>query len=315
MAAVRPLAFLYVICVGIRMASSATDPSDVGTLQSLMQDWENTPPSWKSSGDPCGKWEGIGCIGSRVTSVGLSTMGLKGTVSGDIAGLTELIYLDLSYNPGLTGTLSSAIGKLQKLTTLVLIGCHFTGRIPDELGDLSSLTFLALNSNNFTGSIPASLGKLTNLVWLDLADNQLTGSIPVTKGSVQGLDKLYNAKHFHFNKNQLSGVVPETLFSSQMHLIHVNIGGVGDHGQVSLDFGQVVSWDNNRWLVMDTAFKSSWDRVDELDCVLGHDYAYGSIDVLEHNISITHQAAGHVLAVTRITHTWPSWRMVQGHYW
>uniref|UniRef100_A0A7N0T3A2 non-specific serine/threonine protein kinase n=1 Tax=Kalanchoe fedtschenkoi TaxID=63787 RepID=A0A7N0T3A2_KALFE len=239
MAAARPLAFLYVICVGIRIASSATDPSDVGTLQSLMQDWENTPPSWKSSGDPCGEWEGIRCVGSRVTSVGLSTMGLKGTVSGDIAGLTELIYLDLSYNPGLTGTLSSAIGKLQKLTTLVLIGCRFTGRIPDEIGDLSSLTFLALNSNNFTGSIPASLGKLTNLVWLDLADNQLTGPIPVTKGSVQGLDKLYNAKHFHFNKNQLSGVVPETLFSSQMHLIHVLFDGNQLTGNIPESLGTV----------------------------------------------------------------------------
>ncbi|CAM8924578.1 unnamed protein product [Rhodiola kirilowii] len=239
MGVIRLVAFLFVICIGIQKASSATNSGDVAALQSLMHDWENTPPSWSTSSDPCEKWEGIGCTKSRVTSVGLSTMGLKGSVTGDIGGLTELISLDLSYNPGLTGTLSSQIGDLPKLSSLSLIGCGFSGSIPDELGNLSSLTFLALNSNNFKGSIPASIGRLTNLVWLDLADNQLTGPIPVTKGSVKGLDQLYNAKHFHFNKNQLSGDVPDTLFSPQMHLIHVIFDGNQFTGNIPKSLGTV----------------------------------------------------------------------------
>ncbi|KAK2965566.1 hypothetical protein RJ640_018732 [Escallonia rubra] len=104
---------------------------------------------------------------------GLSTMGLSGTLSGDIGGLTGLISMDLSYNKGLTSSLSP------------------------QLGDLKNLRILALNTNNFTGGIPPSLGRLSNLYWLDLAENQLTGSLPVSNmdATVPGLDLLKKAKH------------------------------------------------------------------------------------------------------------------------
>ncbi|GAU47698.1 hypothetical protein TSUD_190260, partial [Trifolium subterraneum] len=143
-------------------------------LRSLKDIWENTPPSWDKSDDPCGApWEGVTCNKSRVTS------------------------LDLSFNKGLMGPISP------------------------ELGDLSQLNILALNSNNFTGKIPSSLGKLSKLYWLDLADNQLTGPIPVSTSTTPGLDLLLKAKHFHFNKNQLSGSIPPKLFNSDMKLIHI----------------------------------------------------------------------------------------------
>ncbi|TKY58490.1 leucine-rich repeat receptor protein kinase [Spatholobus suberectus] len=152
-------------------------------------------------------------------------MGLKGKLSGDIGGLTELRSLDLSFNRGLTGPLSPQLGDLSKLNILILAGCGFSGNIPDALGNLSELSFLALNSNNFTGKIPPSLGKLSKLYWLDLADNQLTGPIPVSTSTTPGLDLLLKAKHFHFNKNQLSGSIPHKLFSSEMILIHILFDG------------------------------------------------------------------------------------------
>lgn len=38
-------------------------------LESIKNQWENTPPSWTGS-DPCGNnWEGIVCTDSRVTSM------------------------------------------------------------------------------------------------------------------------------------------------------------------------------------------------------------------------------------------------------
>jgi Leucine rich repeat N-terminal domain len=38
-------------------------------LRALMDQWENKPPSWEQSDDPCGTpWEGISCsTNSRVT--------------------------------------------------------------------------------------------------------------------------------------------------------------------------------------------------------------------------------------------------------
>lgn len=220
------LLFLGLFSTEIHVISSFTDPQDVVALRSLKDVWQNTPPSWDKSDDPCGApWEGVTCNKSRVTSLGLSTMGLKGKLTGDIGQLTELRSLDLSFNRGLTGPLSPHIGDLSKLNILILAGCGFSGNIPDALGNLSELSFLALNSNNFTGKIPPSLGKLSKLYWLDLADNQLTGPIPVSTSTTPGLDLLLKAKHFHFNKNQLSGSIPTKLFSSEMILIHILFDG------------------------------------------------------------------------------------------
>ncbi|XP_027120030.1 leucine-rich repeat receptor protein kinase HPCA1 [Coffea arabica] len=224
MAALWLLLFYLVMSARFRGIFSYTDPRDVAVLRSLKDQWQNTPPNWGKSDDPCGDpWEGVSCNNSRVTALGLSSMGLSGKLNGDIGGLTELISLDLSFNRGLTGSLSPRIGDLQNLSILILAGCSFNGNIPNELGNLAQLSFLALNSNNFTGGIPPSLGKLSHLYWLDLADNQLTGPIPVSSSMTEtpGLDLLKKAKHFHFNKNQLSGPIPNALFSSDMVLIHV----------------------------------------------------------------------------------------------
>ncbi|XP_020227838.1 probable leucine-rich repeat receptor-like protein kinase At5g49770 [Cajanus cajan] len=233
MTVLRVLLFLGLLWAQIHLISSFTDPKDVVTLRSLKDVWQNTPPSWDKSDDPCGApWEGVTCNKSRVTALGLSTMGLKGKLSGDIGGLTELISLDLSFNKGLTGPLSPQLGDLSKLNILILAGCSFSGNIPDALGNLSELSFLALNSNNFTGKIPPSLGKLSKLYWLDLADNQLSGPIPVSTSTTPGLDLLLKAKHFHFNKNQLSGSIPPKLFSSEMILIHILFDGNNLSGSI-----------------------------------------------------------------------------------
>nr|CAD1828917.1 unnamed protein product [Ananas comosus var. bracteatus] len=174
------------------------------------------------SEDPCGTpWVGVFCINSRVTQLRLFNMGLEGTLSNNIGKLDQLQTLDLSYNQNLGGLLTPAIGNVTKLNMLSLISCSFIGTIPDELGNLGQLTSLSLNSNQFTGRIPASLGKLSNLNWLDLADNQLSGPLPTSTNGAPGLDQLLKAQHFHLNKNQLSGSIPENLFNANLTVQHV----------------------------------------------------------------------------------------------
>ncbi|KAK9124866.1 hypothetical protein Scep_013712 [Stephania cephalantha] len=228
-----------IICVSVSV-DAVTDGGDASALHALKDQWENLPPSWGNTNDPCGaKWEGVTCTDSRVTALGLSTMDLKGTLSGDIAALSELKSLDLSFNRGLTGAIPSSIGNLKKLSILILAGCGFSGSIPKELGNLAALSFLALNSNNFTGNIPPTLGLLSELYWMDLADNQLTGPIPVSSPTSPGLDKLLKTKHFHFNKNRLSGPIPAKLFSSQMVLIHILFDGNQFTGSIPSSVGLV----------------------------------------------------------------------------
>ncbi|GAB4832445.1 hypothetical protein Ancab_006464 [Ancistrocladus abbreviatus] len=70
MAASRLMLLFLVSCGGIHVVCSVTDPSDVAVLQSLENQWENTPPSGAKSGDPCGApWDGVTCNNSRVTSL------------------------------------------------------------------------------------------------------------------------------------------------------------------------------------------------------------------------------------------------------
>ncbi|KAH0727022.1 hypothetical protein KY284_002887 [Solanum tuberosum] len=200
---------------------ASTNSGDYVVLESLKEEWENIPPSWDGS-DPCNDpWEGIDCNNSRVISIKLSSINLKGELSGDIEGLSELQILDLSYNKGLTGSLPQSIGNLKSLSILILVGCGFSGLIPNTIGSLNQLEFLSLNLNNFIGPIPASVGNLSKLRWLDLADNKLSGPLPVSHGSTPGLDMLVHTKHFHLGRNQFSGEIPDQLFSSNMTLKHL----------------------------------------------------------------------------------------------
>ncbi|XP_040997623.1 leucine-rich repeat receptor protein kinase HPCA1-like [Juglans microcarpa x Juglans regia] len=238
------LLFLALFLSGIHFIDSFTDPQDVAVLIALKATWKNTPPSWGHSDDPCGLrgWEGVTCnnSNSRVTALKLSTMGLEGKLEGDIGGLAELKSLDLSFNRGLTGSLSPQLGDLKKLNFLILAGCSFTGDIPEELGNLSDLRFLALNSNNLTGKIPPSFGNFAKLFWLDVAENMLTGPLPIsTSMGAPGLDLLLKARHFHFNKNKLSGPIPAKLFSSNMSLIHILFDGNQLSGSIPPTLGLI----------------------------------------------------------------------------
>ncbi|KAL5786886.1 hypothetical protein ACOSP7_003835 [Xanthoceras sorbifolium] len=241
--------FLLFVCIQFSAIAAATDPKDLGVLNSLQIRWEKTPPTWTRP-DPCSNWEGIKCVDSRVTSITLSSIGLKGQLYTDITALSELQILDLSYNKNLTGILPPSIGDLKKLTNLILAGCSFHGPIPDSIGSLQQLIFLTLNSNRFSGPIPASIGNLSNLFWLDLADNQLEGKIPVSDGTSPGLDMLLNTLHFHLGNNQLSGEIPDKLFSSEMDLIHALFENNSLTGMIPSSLGlarklEVIRFDRN----------------------------------------------------------------------
>ncbi|XP_056172231.1 leucine-rich repeat receptor protein kinase HPCA1-like [Syzygium oleosum] len=225
----RLLLFLVLLCSWIHLICSTTNTDDLTVLSALKAQWQSTPPNWGKSNDPCGlPWDGVTCDNdSRVTGLKLSGMNIKGQLHSEIVGLTELTSLDLSLNKGLNGSIPPQLGSLQNLTILILAGSSFSGSIPDELSNLTELTFLALNNNSFSGNIPASLGKLSKLYWFDVSENQLIGSLPVSTGTTPGLDLLLKCNHFHFSMNQLSGTIPDKLFSSNMSLKHI----LFDHNQ------------------------------------------------------------------------------------
>merc|ERR550514_2384191 len=77
-----------------------------------------------------------------------------------------------------------------------------------------------------------------------------------------------------------------------------NGGGVGDHANGSHNFSQVTSWDNSWWLVIDSAFESSWAPIDELDGSFGFDGGNGGVNVFWDDITSVHQTTGHIFSVS-----------------
>jgi len=77
--------------------------------------------------------------------------------------------------------------------------------------------------------------------------------------------------------------------------------GVGDHADSAHNLGEITTWDNSGWLIVDTALETSWAPVDELDGSLGLDGGDSGVDILGDDITSVHEAASHVLSVTRIT--------------
>ncbi|GLJ34366.1 hypothetical protein SUGI_0690990 [Cryptomeria japonica] len=224
------------LCLG---ASGLTAREDVVILMVLKSEWQNTPPNWIGA-DPCGSmWNGVNCTGPHVTSLNLSNMNLSGTLPSDIGSLIGLRSIDISYNKGIKGEIPSSIGYLINLEFFLAIGCGLTGQIPYELGNLKRLSFLALNSNKLSGHIPPSLGGLGNLYWLDLSDNDLIGKLPVSNSHESGLDKLFNAKHFHLGKNQLTGPIPPEIFHCRMQLIHLLFDNNNLEGKIPSTLGLV----------------------------------------------------------------------------
>ncbi|PIN14599.1 Non-specific serine/threonine protein kinase [Handroanthus impetiginosus] len=115
----------------------------------------------------------------------------------------------------LGGSLTSDIGNLLHLKSIILRNNSFSGVIPEEIANLKELEVLDLGYNNFTGPIPWNLGNNFSRVVLLLGNNELLGS---TRPEIHVLQKHSEVQ------------VEDDLLST--------------HGHTSSYKGQVVSWNS-----------------------------------------------------------------------
>ena len=80
-----------------------------------------------------------------------------------------------------------------------------------------------------------------------------------------------------------------------------NGGGVAQHADSTLHFGEIATRDDGRGLVVDANLESGRAPIDKLDGTFRFDGCDGSIHILGHNITTEEQATCHVLTMTRIT--------------
>nr|XP_043626633.1 probable LRR receptor-like serine/threonine-protein kinase At1g67720 [Erigeron canadensis] len=144
----------------VLQVAGRTHTRDAIGLTRLKESFQNPPFDW--NGDPClpkeNSWTGITCSGGsniRVTGLNLTSMGLLGSLSPNIANLTALSDLWLGNN-NLSGPIPD-LGTLRMLKTIHLEDNEFNGPIPSSLGNLDRLQELFLQNNNLTGQIPSSL--------------------------------------------------------------------------------------------------------------------------------------------------------------
>ncbi|CAI7733421.1 unnamed protein product [Closterium sp. NIES-54] len=127
---------------------------------------------------------------------------LEGPIPYSYHRLNGLMYIDLSYNTGINGTVPEFFGNLWLLESIAFENCNLTGTIPASLGSLSLLVEIFLDNNKLTGSIPETLGGLESLNKLYLNQNFLEGSVPST------LCNLTNVREINLSKNGLDGDLP-----------------------------------------------------------------------------------------------------------
>merc|ERR1712118_37182 len=65
--------------------------------------------------------------------------------------------------------------------------------------------------------------------------------------------------------------------------------------------GEIASWYNSRWLVINAALETSWRPINKLNGTFGFDCCHGCIHILGNHITTIHHAASHVLTMARVT--------------
>ncbi|KAK7306515.1 hypothetical protein VNO77_44462 [Canavalia gladiata] len=194
------------------------------SMKSKMNDELHVMDGWDiNSVDPC-TWNMVGCSAEGyVISLEMASAGLSGTISSGIGNLSHLRTL-LLQNNRLSGPIPAEIGKLVELQTLDLSGNQLVGEIPNSLGLLTHLSYLRLSKNKLCGQIPQLVANLTGLSFLDLSFNNLSGPTPkiLAKGySISGNSFLCTS--FSQNCMGFSKPVDDTGLSQKVNSHHQRV--------------------------------------------------------------------------------------------
>jgi len=217
----------FSVFTGVTADTNSDDVTALNTFYTTVNSPSQLTNWAPQNGDPCGQsWLGVTCSGSRVTTIKVPGMGLKGTLGYNMNLLTELSELDVSNNnlggsdipynlpPNLErlnleknnfiGTLPYSISQMAALKYLNL-GHNQLSDINVMFDQLTNLTTLDFSYNSFSGNLPESFNSLTSLSTLYLQDNQFTGTIDVLTD--------LPLTDLNVANNQFSGSIPDKLKS------------------------------------------------------------------------------------------------------
>lgn len=196
-------------CYGAYTAQASLANADHLALMSFKSHITSDPlqaiVSWGNQSIPMCQWPGVKCglrgrRRGRVVALDLPELNLVGTIVPELANITHLRRLYLSFN-AFHGILPPELGNLPDLETIQLAFNSIQGQIPPSFSNCSRLVEISLYGNKLQGGIPGEFGSLHNLELLFLGENRLTGRIP------PGIGSLVNLKRLVLQLNNLTGEI------------------------------------------------------------------------------------------------------------
>ncbi|XP_040947364.1 receptor-like protein 7 [Gossypium hirsutum] len=184
------------------------------------------------------KWEDL----PNLTHIDLRHNSLNGNIPSSLLALPSPKRVLLSNNQ-FDGEVTG-VPKVREslLDTLDLSYNQLQGPIPAYVFELSRLSVLVLSSNNFNGTIwPRDIRKLVNLTYLDLSHNNLSVIATESYSVLSSFPKITTLKlascklnvfpdlknqsrltYLDLSQNQISGEVPNWIWSVSDDLLHLN---------------------------------------------------------------------------------------------
>eukprot|EP00261_Vitis_vinifera_P035165 XP_019076408.1 PREDICTED: probable leucine-rich repeat receptor-like protein kinase At1g35710 isoform X2 [Vitis vinifera] len=266
-----PLFLIHILSLALLPLKITTSPT---TEAEALIKWKNSlisssplNSSWSLTniGNLC-NWTGIACdTTGSVTVINLSETELEGTLAQfDFGSFPNLTGFNLSSNSKLNGSIPSTIYNLSKLTFLDLSHNFFDGNITSEIGGLTELLYLSFYDNYLVGTIPYQITNLQKMWYLDLGSNYLQSpdwskfsSMPLLTRLSFNYNELVsefpgfitdcrNLTYLDLAQNQLTGAIPESVFSNLGKLEFLNFTDNSFQGPLSSNISRLSKLQNLR---------------------------------------------------------------------
>jgi hypothetical protein len=164
---------------------------------------------------PVGAWHGVTTdVDGRVVQLTIYDNNLTGPLSAAVCRLERLHTLHLSFNK-ITGALPDGLGQCRALRNLWIKGNKVTGRLPDGVATLPELEYLDLHANDMSGPLP-TIWNTPKLKIFRAEDNRISGELPAQ------LLRQPSLEEFFIHNNALTGKIPTTLSASLRAVLLAN---------------------------------------------------------------------------------------------